>query len=129
MKHKSMVHGLLFLLIGATNVFSASLTEYYKKSFPFNAGGEFTLQDTNGKIELESWDKNEIYVEAEKTVKASSNEKAKEIMARVEIKATGGERKLVIDTIFPRKNDLGSLWDALMGKGHGVNVNYLIQGS
>lgn len=127
MRHKSIVYGLLCLFIGTSNVFSANLTGYYKKSFPFNPGGEFTLQDTNGKIELESWDKNEIYVEAEKTVKASSNEKAKEIMARVEIKATGDDRKLSIDTIFPKKNDLGSLWDALMGRGHGVNVNYLIK--
>lgn len=47
-------------------VASASVTEKFSQTYPFNADGVVSLSNINGDIEIVAWDRNEISLDAEK---------------------------------------------------------------
>jgi DUF4097 and DUF4098 domain-containing protein YvlB len=109
-------------LAGAAH--AATLKETFDKSYPFSAGGTLTLRNVNGAVTLEAWDRNEVRVEAEKEVKAGSDDAAKKIMAQVKIDVQPGAGGLRIDTRLPKKDS--GFFDWLSGNDANVNVTYHI---
>jgi DUF4097 and DUF4098 domain-containing protein YvlB len=80
---------------------AAKVYETIDQTIDFNSGGRFTIENVNGSITIETWDQEQVRIEAEKT--ASSQEALDDI--EVEISGSGGE--VNVRTHFPRHNRRG----------------------
>jgi len=125
MKNQSL--GIAILLIIATfasqSLFASSFEETFSKKIDFLPGGSVHLQNTNGSIEVEGWDKDMVMIEATKKVKASSQKRADQLMEEVNIDISQTEKEIVIETRLPHQTN-GGLFDWLFGDGVSVSVSY-----
>lgn len=112
-----------FAALSAGAARAVTLKETFSQSYPFAAGGTLTLRNVNGGVTLDAWDRNEVRIEAEKEVKASSDADAKKIMDQVKIDVQPGSGSLRVDTRIP-KRDTGFL--GLFGSNANVNVTYRV---
>jgi len=114
---------LTFVSLSAGAARAATLKETFAQSYPFAAGGTLTLRNVNGAVTLDAWDRNEVRIEADKEVKASSDADAKKIMDQVKIDVQTAAGGLHVDTKIP-KRDNGFL--GLFGSNANVNVTYRV---
>lgn len=71
MKLCLLVLATLSLLVAPARADSYSFKEPFSRSAPFNATGRISLENVNGSITIETWDKNEIQIEGEKSAKTA----------------------------------------------------------
>lgn len=117
---------LLALALTWTSAEAATLKETFLKTYPLQSGGQVEVHNTNGGITVEAWDRNEVRVEAIKEVKASSDEKAKEIMRKIQVDVQAGSGAVRIETRLP-KNTGDGLFGWMSGSGTNFNVTYKIR--
>ena len=70
LRHSFRATALLILalaLVGA--VPTHAITKEFNQSYPLQPGGSFELQNVNGTVEVQGWDRNEIEIHAIKTAK------------------------------------------------------------
>jgi len=121
-KWMAVLTGLLFL-IGLNLVDGAidakeKYEEKFEKTVSLARDGEVNLTNVSGYIEVRTWDRNEVKIDALKISKASTVAKAKENAARVEIVVEKEGNILNIETEYPeRKRGWGE--DSI-----NVSVNY-----
>lgn len=127
MKGLSLGIRILFLLFLCATVwgYSQTVEEVVTKQLPLKKGGLVTLKNTNGKVEIEGWDKEELYMEAEKRVKAGSREKAEKVLAQVEILIDENADEISIEVREPQKGS--GFWDWIFGDELSVNINYKLR--
>lgn len=113
------------LTLSWTAAEAVTLKEPFELTHPLAAGGTLTLENTNGSVTLEAWDRNEVRVEAEKRVKASSDEQAREIMKRLQIEVKKNANSLSLVTKMPRKDSGLLSW--LSGSSYDAGVTYRIR--
>jgi Putative adhesin len=58
---------LVFVLASASPCFA--ITKEFNQTYPLQAGGSFELQNVNGTVNVEAWDRDEVEVRAVKTAK------------------------------------------------------------
>lgn len=87
----------LFALGFAGAAGAATLEVRIDRTLPFRPGGEIVLDNVNGSIRVDSWDRDEVHLVIDKWVKASSDGEARELMQRFEIEIEAGERRLSVD--------------------------------
>jgi DUF4097 and DUF4098 domain-containing protein YvlB len=116
---------LLLLFLGTIVAFSQTLEEVFTRTIPFKSEGLISLENMNGNIEIEGWDKEEFYLEAEKRVKADNHRDAEEVMAQVEIVVDEGVDEISIRTRVPQKS--GGFWDWIFGDHISVSINYMLR--
>jgi len=105
---------------------SETVKETFTKTYPLQAGGELRVENTNGGITVEAWDRNEVQVEAIKQVKASNAEKAREglKLLRIEVKPSAGALQIL--TKYP-KHEGDGFFDWLSGSSLSMSVTYKIK--
>ena len=105
---------------------SETVKETFQKNYPLRAGGELQVENRNGGITVEAWDRNEDRVEAIKQVRAGSAEKAREglKLLRIEVKPSAGALHIV--TRYP-KNQGDGLLDWVTGDSMSMSVTYKIK--
>ncbi len=114
------------LALAAPAQASETVKEKFLKTYPLKAGGELRVENTNGGITVEAWDRNEVQVEAIKQVKADSTEKAREGLKLLKIEVQASAGKLQILTKYP-KNEGDGFFDWLSGNSLSMNVTYKIK--
>src|SRR5688500_10928366 len=65
-------------------------TDTWSRTYTVPAGGRFELINVNGRITAEPTDGQEVVVEGRRSVKARSDEAAKEMLAKLEIREEVG---------------------------------------
>jgi DUF4097 and DUF4098 domain-containing protein YvlB len=92
----------LLLAAAAT---ATTLEETFDQTYAFAPGDFLELDNTNGNVYIEIWDRSEIQIVATKKVKAGSSAKAESAMQdlRVEVEPSSGGIR--VDTIYPRSSD------------------------
>ncbi len=108
----------------ATSLIAGTHREKFQETYSFEKGSELIVDNTNGSVYVESWDRNEVRIEAEKIVKARSRRQAEEIMERVRIEVKQGRNYLEIRTKYPKRR--GGFWDSVFGNGVSISVKYRI---
>lgn len=105
---------------------SETVKETFLKTYPLKAGGELQVENRNGRISVEGWDRNEVRVEAVKQVKAGSSEKAREglKLLRIEVKPSAGALHIV--TRYPKDQGDGVM-DWLTGNSMSMSVTYNVK--
>ena len=84
------------------DIASGKATETWSRTYKLADKGRFELINVNGKITAEATDGNGLIVEGHKTAKARSDEAAKELLAKLEIREEAGESTVRVESRPPR---------------------------
>jgi hypothetical protein len=103
---------------------AATARETIEETFAFEPGSHLRLENVNGSVRLEAWDRDEIRVVAEKKARASSAERAEELLRALEVRIEPVDGGLEVETRHPRASDGVLSW--LFGGSSG-EVEYLIR--
>jgi len=111
-------------LLIASAASAATLKENFNKTVPLKPGSQVTLRNVNGGVTFEAWDRDEVRIEAEKKVKAGTDEAARKVMSQVRIEVTPGAGGLRIETKIPKNGDGFFAW--IFNNQVNVNVTYRV---
>ena len=122
MKRKLVLLLLIAVLI-PSSLYAYKLEERWEKTFQVEQGIEFVLANVNGGIDVSSWDRDEIRVEALIRIKAPSKSKARELYEKIdfEIKREKDYLRVVADLPKKRQVALG-LFDHIS-----ISVHYEVR--
>ena len=81
---------------------SGKAQDTWSRTYKVASSGRFELINVNGKITAEQTDGAEIIVEGRRSMKASSDEAAKELLAKLEIREEVGESTVRVESRPPR---------------------------
>ena len=85
------------------------------------------LTNINGGVTFEAWDRSEVRIEAEKRVKAGSDEAARKLMSQIRIEVANTASGLRIETRLPKREEGGILSQLFSGDGDvNMDVSYKI---
>lgn len=125
---KRIIPWIILFSISAISIASAktySKTEV--KTFNISPNGKVVVENVNGAIRVESWDKDQVLLEATKTVRADDQEEADEYFDRLRIDIDSGDDYVEIHTRYPHEG-WGGFWDWLFhGGSKYVNVEYVLK--
>ena len=111
-------------IAAAATASAATLHETFDRTFDVRPGSNFTLENTNGRMTVRSWDQPRVRIVAEKRVESRDADAAKKAFAELRIEPTLAADGLHVVTHYPAHN--GGLFDWLAGSNISVNVNYEI---
>lgn len=97
----------------------------WARTYKVPVSGRLELINVNGKITAESTDGAELVVEGKRTAKARSDEAAKELLTRLEIREEVGESTIRVESRPPRLSGFSSLqieWTIKVPKGLTVDL-------
>ena len=98
---------------------AASVTEKFDQTYPLAADGRVSLQNVNGSIEIETWDRNEVRVEAFKKARSRRH------LERLRIEIESDSDRLEIRTRYSKRRSFFSFLDFFRGsKGQ---VRYVLK--
>ncbi|HSK78220.1 MAG TPA: DUF4097 family beta strand repeat-containing protein [Thermoanaerobaculia bacterium] len=127
--HKPMAKTALLALMGLVSAGMAAqavtLKDRFQQTYPLQAGGTVTLDNVNGGVTIEAWDKNEVQVVADKEVKANDSDTARKAMQQVRIEVEKSAGRLDIVTKLPKQGS--GLVDWMTGKNVNINVKYQVK--
>ncbi|MEO8173682.1 MAG: hypothetical protein ABI581_11385 [Sediminibacterium sp.] len=103
----------------STYVWPVKLQKEYNKSYPVT-NETLVLMSRYGKMNIETWDKNEIKVEAHISVAAQSNEYATQVLNRISINDEKKDDKIMFVTQLSSWSDNGS------NGGHEMRIDYTV---
>ena len=89
-------------LFAVTGADAETLDETIEKTLPFAAGSRLELSNTNGDVEITTWDRDEIDIEAYKKVRSSSSDKAQRAFEELQIVIEDSVNGVTIDTTRPK---------------------------
>jgi DUF4097 and DUF4098 domain-containing protein YvlB len=95
--------------------------EKFGKTVPLSKTGRLYLTNVSGEIEILTWKEAQVKIEALKTSKASSLDKAKENAAKVTIEVSGQADLVSVETKYPK--EIGRFWG---GDSTNVSVDYKV---
>ncbi len=108
---RRLVPGLVFVAAMAVWVApSFAFDEVFERSYPLRAGGTFTLENVNGSVEVDGWEREQVEVHAVKFARGSAQDLRR---VQIEVEATGAS--VAVRTRYPQ--------DA----GVDVQVNYRVR--
>jgi Putative adhesin len=113
----------LLLVAGAAR--AEKLKERFEKTLPLKAGARVELENVNGPVTFEAWDRAEVRIEAEKWAESSRSDVAKKVLSQIRIQVSQTPGGLKIETKMPRDQD--GFMDWLMGKSAAAGANYRIR--
>ena len=108
---------LAFALSGCVGMhgLNASATEEWTRSYPLAAGGELSIENGNGRIEIEPSDGATVDVRAEKIAKAATDAGARELLPRITINDDARADRVSITT--------GKMSGVMIGAGFEVRYH------
>jgi len=126
MKKTALLLALTATLCGSISAFSGSITREFNKTYDFD-GDNVSVRTVNGKIFIESWDRDAVDVNAEIEVRASSKSLARDYLDKIEIVVRKRGDALTIKVEQPHERG-GDFMDWIFGSGKpNVTVNFWIK--
>ena len=119
---------LFSFLIFNQSVFASTARETFQKNINFSGGGYLNLSNSNGDVEIISWDKDEVEIIAYKEVRAEDRDTAVKLLERLQIEIREGEDEIVVETYYPKGSSGKGFFGWLFGKGGAsFSVEYKIK--
>jgi len=117
---------VLTLVLTATAVWAERHEEPFDRTLAFNAGDRLVVDNENGSVTVESWDRSQVRIQAVKYADRGSRESAQSILDQIEIRITEAPGSIDVRTITPRRSDSSSFWGWMKGDGGNYGVTYTI---
>jgi len=122
----SIVVGVLLLVWGEG--FAYTLKETFEEVVPAEDAGALRVDNMNGDIEVSSWDRPEVKVEALQEIKASSKAAAEKYAEKAELEVEPVGKTIEVRTVYPEARDMGGFWKRLFGVGKPrMSIQYKIR--
>jgi DUF4097 and DUF4098 domain-containing protein YvlB len=102
------------------DIATGKATDTWSRTYKVAENGRFELINVNGRITAEPTDGAEIVVEGKRTAKGRSDEAAKELLAKVEIREEVSDSSVRVETRVPRTSGFGGHsieWTVKVPKG------------
>ena len=87
---------VLIPLLALATALPAKVTEKFTETLPLSANGALRLENVNGDVDIEAWDKNEVSIEAEKSARTE------EYLKKIEIRIDAKPDRIAIETVVPK---------------------------
>ena len=98
LRHASRAAALLVMFLGAVwAVPSYAISKEFNQSYPLQPGGSFELQNVNGTVDVQGWDRTDVEVHAVKTAKQKESD-----LDRVSIEVDAKPSAVSITTRYPQ---------------------------
>lgn len=118
------------IAVNGENGFSLDLAsgraqDEWSRSYPLTAGGRFELINVNGRVTAEASDGTAIEVKAERTAKAGSDESARELLGKIEMREEVGEGRVRVEVRAPRLSGMSGheiKWTVKVPRGVAVDL-------
>lgn len=122
MLRKSLFVSAVFaFLLSLTAVPSfASLSQQFDQTYPLQPGGTFELQNVNGPVEVQGWDRNVVEVRAVKTAKHRDSD-----LERVTIEVSAKPDAVSVSTRYPQDEGVEVAVEYLIHVPHTAHVEHL----
>ncbi|MDH5706681.1 MAG: DUF4097 domain-containing protein [Candidatus Aminicenantes bacterium] len=114
----------LLFFVGVAPILGAAKEKYeekFSKTVSLAKDGEVTIENVSGSVEVKTWDKGEVKIDATKVSSASTLSRAKENAAKVEIIVEKEGNTLNIGTEYPERRERHWGEDSL-----NVSVSYMV---
>jgi DUF4097 and DUF4098 domain-containing protein YvlB len=107
--------------VAAPALAAQKFEEKFEKTVPLSKTGTLYLTNLSGQIEVLTWKDAQVKIEALKTSKADTVDKAKENAAKVTIEVTNEADRVSVETKYPKR--MGGFWG---GDQISVSVDYKV---
>jgi hypothetical protein len=97
----------------------SQVSRYSVRMFSY---GLLTIDTRMGDLQVEGWDEPRLEIEAEKVVRARSEEAAKPLYERLTVVLEGQDKRVMLRTLYPQRH----LWRPFRGESQ-LSVNYRIK--
>jgi DUF4097 and DUF4098 domain-containing protein YvlB len=99
---------------------SFAISKKFNQSYPLQPGGSFELQNVNGTVEVQGWDRNEVEVHAVKTAKHKESD-----LERVSIEIDAKPDAVSVSTHYPQNEGVEVAVDYTIHVPHGARVEHI----
>jgi hypothetical protein len=99
-----------------------AITKDFDQTYSLERGGSFELQNVNGPVEVEGWDRDAVEVHAVKTAKGSATASD---LARVTIEVDATPRGVSVQTHYPQNEGVEVAVDYVIHVPHSARVEHL----
>jgi hypothetical protein len=110
--------GLILAAVSAAPSFAIS--EEFNQTYPLQAGGSFELQNVNGTVDVQVWDRNEVEVHAVKTAKHRESD-----LDLVSIDVSAKPDGISVTTRYPQNEGVEVAVDYTIYVPHRAHVEHL----
>lgn len=119
--HKLLVPAvLLSLALAIAAVPGYAISKEFTQSYALQPGGSFELQNVNGTVEVQGWDKDVVEVHAVKTAKLKESD-----LARVSIDVSARPGAVSVMTRYPQNEGVEVAVEYTIRVPHGARVEHL----
>ena len=118
------------IAVNGENGFSLDLAsgraqDEWSRTYTLAAGGRFELINVNGRVTAEASDGTAIEVKAERTAKAGSDESARELLGKIEMREEVGDGRVRVEVRAPRFSGMSGhdiKWTLKIPRGVAVDL-------
>ncbi len=111
---------VLVWALAVTAVPGWAISKEFNQSYPLQPGGTFDLQNVNGTVEVQGWDKDVVEVHAVKTAKLKESD-----LERVSIDVNANASGVSIATRYPQNEGVEVVVEYTIHVPHGAKLEHL----
>lgn len=123
MKLRNMVRSAALLCLALGTVWALpgfAISKEFNQTYPLQAGGSFELQNVNGAVEIEGWDRDEVEVHAVKTAKQRESD-----LERVTIEVNAKPDSIAVATHYPQNEGVEVAVEYTIRVPHSARVEHI----
>jgi len=112
---------LLALILAAVwAVPACAISKEFNQSYPLQPGGSFELQNVNGTVDVQGWDRDDVEVHAVKTAKQRESD-----LERVSIEVSARPDSVSVATHYPQSEGVEVAVDYTVHVPHGARIEHI----
>jgi DUF4097 and DUF4098 domain-containing protein YvlB len=111
---------ILFVAAAAYAAPGLAISKDFDQSYPLQAGGSFELQNVNGTVEVQGWDRDSVEVHAVKTAKVKESD-----LERVSIEVDAKPRSVTVVTRYPQNEGVEVAVEYTIHMPHGARLEHI----
>lgn len=119
--------GLALSLTAATPAQATEIRRVTERVFPFASGGEIRVENRNGRVTVEAWDKPEVRIQITRTVRVGDGKKAEELLRELKADVEVRDDRITITSRFPKRQESIGFWEILGQKVASLQIHYYLQ--
>jgi hypothetical protein len=121
MLRKSLFVSALFVLVLAVLAIPGfAISKQFDQTYPLQPGGTFELQNVNGPVEIQGWDRDAVEVHAVKTAKRNESD-----LERVTIQVAAKPQSISVSTRYPQDEGVEVAVEYVIRVPHAAHVEHI----
>lgn len=106
---------------------SAQLRQVTERVFPFEEGGHLSIENQNGRITVEAWNRPEVRIQITRVVRSGDDERVAALMKELRADIGLGHGKIEVVSRYPKRAESFGVWDVLGQRVTALNIHYYVQ--